>query len=151
MATHLKTGDKAPEFSGKDQNGINVSLKDFSGKKVVLYFYPQDDTPACTAQACNLRDNFSALKAQGFDIIGISPDDVQSHQQFKNKYQLPFTLISDPERTIIEQYGVWGEKNLYGRKYVGLHRTTFIIDENGFITKIIKRPKTKAHAEEISK
>ncbi len=149
MATHLNVGDKAPEFSGIDQNGITVSLKDYRGKKVVLYFYPQDDTPACTAQACNLRDNFSSLKAQGYEIIGVSPDDAESHQKFKNKYQLPFTLIADPDHKIIEAYGVWGERNLYGRKFMGLNRTTFVIDENGVIEKIMKRPNTKAHAEEI--
>ncbi len=151
MATHLEVGNKAPDFSGLDQNGIKVSLKDYKGKKLVLYFYPEDDTPTCTVQACNLRDNFSALKAAGFEIIGISPDEVESHKKFKNKFQLPFTLIADPRHTIIDKYGVWGEKNLYGHKHMGIYRTTFVIDEKGIIKKIFKRPNNKAHAEEIIK
>ena len=151
MATHLEAGNKAPDFSGLDQNGIKVSLKDYRGKKVALYFYPEDDTPTCTVQACNLRDNFSALKAAGFEIIGVSPDDVESHKKFKNKFQLPFTLIADPKHAIIDKYGVWGEKNLYGHKHMGIHRTTFVIDEKGTIRKIFKRPNNKAHAEEIIK
>ena len=149
MATHLEVGDKAPAFSGLDQNGIKVSLKDYVGKKLVLYFYPEDDTPTCTVQACNLRDNFSTLKANGFEIIGVSPDDVESHKKFKNKFQLPFTLVADPKHAIIDKYGVWGEKNLYGHKHMGIFRTTFVIDENGLIRKIFLRPKNKAHAEEI--
>jgi len=151
MATHLEAGNKAPDFSGLDQNGIKVSLKDYRGKKVALYFYPEDDTPTCTVQACNLRDNFSALKAAGFEIIGVSPDDVESHKKFKNKFQLPFTLIADPKHAIIDKYGVWGEKNLYGHKHMGIYRTTFVIDEKGTIKKIFKRPNNKAHAEEIIK
>ena len=151
MATHLQAGDKAPNFSGLDQNGIKVSLKDYLGKKLVLFFYPEDDTPTCTVQACNLRDNFSAFKAAGYDIIGISPDDVESHKKFKNKFQLPFTLIADPKRTIIEKYGVWGEKVLYGHRHMGIYRTTFVIDEKGTIKKIFLRPRNKAHAEEILK
>lgn len=149
MATHLQEGDKAPAFTGVDQNGKKVSLKDFLGKKLVLYFYPQDDTPACTTEACNLRDNYALLKKKGFVILGISPDDAASHLKFRKKYNLPFPLLADPQHKIIEQYGVWGEKNLYGRKYMGLHRTTFVIDENGKIEKIFLRPKNKAHAEEI--
>ena len=151
MATHLEPGNKAPDFSGLDQNGIKVSLKDYRGKKVALYFYPEDDTPTCTIQACNLRDNFSALKAAGFEIIGVSPDDVESHKKFKNKFQLPFTLIADPKHAIIDKYGVWGEKNLYGHKHMGIYRTTFVIDEKGIIKKVLKRPNNKAHAEEIIK
>ena len=151
MATHLEVGDKAPNFSGLDQNGIKVSLKDYLGKKLVLYFYPEDDTPTCTVQACNLRDNFSALKANGFEIIGVSPDDVESHKKFKNKFQLPFTLVADPKHIIIDKYGVWGEKNLYGHKHMGIYRTTFVIDEKNVITKIFKKPRNKAHAEEIMK
>ena len=151
MATHLEAGNKAPDFSGLDQNGIKVSLKDYRGKKVALYFYPEDDTPTCTVQACNLRDNFSALKAAGFEIIGVSPDDVESHKKFKNKFQLPFTLIADPKHAIIDKYGVWGKKNLYGHKHMGIYRTTFVIDEKGTIKKIFKRPNNKAHAEEIIK
>ncbi|HZH00398.1 MAG TPA: thioredoxin-dependent thiol peroxidase [Flavisolibacter sp.] len=151
MATHLEPGQPAPAFSGKDQNGNTIALKDLKGKKVVLYFYPQDDTPACTTQACNLRDNFQVLQKEGYVIIGISPDDMASHKKFEEKYRLPFPLLADPQHKIIEKYGVWGEKNLYGRKYMGLHRTTFVIDEKGRIIKILKKPKTKAHAEEILK
>jgi thioredoxin-dependent peroxiredoxin len=151
MATHLQAGQPAPNFKGTDQNGNTISLKDFQGKKVVLYFYPEDDTPTCTVQACNLRDNYGDLKKAGFEVIGISPNDESSHRKFQEKYSLPFTLIADPEHTIINQYGVWGEKNLYGRKYMGLHRTTFIIDEKGIIQKVILRPKSKVHAEEILK
>ena len=151
MATHLQEGQKAPAFTGKDQNGNKVSLADFKGQKVVLYFYPADDTPGCTKQACNLRDNYSALLNAGIQVIGISPDDNNSHQVFTEKYNLPFPLLPDPRHTIIEKYGVWGEKNLYGRKFEGLHRTTFVIDEKGIIQKIFLRPKTAMHAEEILK
>jgi thioredoxin-dependent peroxiredoxin len=151
MATHLKIGDKAPAFSGKDQDEKIISLKDYKESKVVLYFYPADDTPACTTQSCNLRDNYELLQRKGYQIIGISPDDVESHMKFKLKYSLPFPLIADPQLKIIQKYGVWGEKNLYGRKYMGLHRTTFIINEEGIIEKIFLRPKTKIHTEEILK
>lgn len=149
MATHLKEGDKAPAFTGTDQDGLKLALKDLKGQKVVLYFYPEDDTPTCTVQACNLRDHYSLLKKHGFRVIGISPDEVHSHQKFREKFSLPFTLIADPEHRIIDLYGVWGKKNLYGREYMGLHRTTFVIDENGIISKIFLRPRNKAHAEEI--
>jgi peroxiredoxin Q/BCP len=149
MATHLQAGQKAPAFTGVDQDGNKVSLSDLKGQKVVLYFYPEDDTPTCTVQACNLRDNYSLLKKNGFKVIGVSPNDEKSHQQFKEKFSLPFTLLADPKHKIIDKYGVWGEKNLYGRNYIGLHRTTFVIDENGVIQKIFLRPKNKAHAEEI--
>lgn len=151
MSTHLKAGDKAPAFSGKDQEGNTISLADFKGQKVVLYFYPEDDTPGCTAQACNLRDNHSELTEKGFKVIGVSPNDIESHQKFTSKYTLPFTLLADTKHSIIEKYGVWGEKNLYGRKYMGLHRTTFVIDEKGVIEKIFLKPKTKEHTEEILK
>jgi thioredoxin-dependent peroxiredoxin len=149
MATHLKEGQKAPQFSGLDQEGKKASLKDFLGQKVVLYFYPEDDTPTCTIQACNLRDNYGLLLKNRYKVIGISPDDVKSHQKFQEKFELPFTLIADPDHKIIDKYGVWGEKNMYGRKYMGLHRTTFVIDEKGVISKIFLRPRNKAHAEEI--
>lgn len=149
MATHLEVGQDAPLFTGVDQKGNKVSLEDYKGKKVVLYFYPEDDTPGCTAQACNLRDNYGLLKQNGFEILGVSPDDVESHQKFEDKYDLPFTLIADPQHEIINKYGVWGEKNLYGNKFMGLLRTTFVIDEEGKIRKIFKRPKTQSHAEEI--
>lgn len=147
----LKEGDKAYAFSGLDQDGKKVALSDYKGQKVVLYFYPEDDTPTCTVQACNLRDNFALLKKNGFAVIGISPDEVKKHKKFETKHQLPFTLIADPNHTIIDKYGVWGEKQLYGRKYMGLHRTTFVLDEKGVIRKIFLRPRSKQHAEEIVK
>lgn len=149
--THLAEGDKAPDFKAKDQNGDVVSLKDFRGKKVVLYFYPEDDTPTCTIEACNLRDNYAALKKAGLVVLGVSPDDKKKHKKFEEKYNLPFTLLEDPDKNIIDKYGVWGEKNMYGRKYMGLFRTTFLIDENGTIIKVFKKPKSKIHSEEILK
>ena len=149
MATHLTTGQKAPGFSAKDQDGKTVSLSTLKGQKLALYFYPEDDTPTCTVQACNLRDNFSLLKKMGITVIGVSPNDEASHQKFREKFSLPFSLLADTGHKIIEKYGVWGEKNLYGRKYMGLHRTTFLIDEDGIIKKIFLKPKNKMHAEEI--
>ena len=145
----LKEGDKAPAFKGVDQDGRTVALSDYKGKKVVLYFYPQDDTPTCTIQACNLRDNYALLISNGFEIIGISPDEPAKHKKFEEKFSLPFRLIADPQHRIIDKYGVWGEKQLYGRTYMGLHRTTFIIDDKGKIAKVFLRPKNKMHAEEI--
>ena len=145
----LKDGDKAPAFTARDQNGNKVSLADLTGRKIVLYFYPEDDTPTCTVQACNLRDNYSLLKSEGFVVLGVSPDDEQKHKKFETKFGLPYTLLADPEHKIIDKYGVWGEKQLYGRKYMGLHRTTFLIDEKGMIRKVFLRPRNKAHAEEI--
>jgi len=149
--THIQEGDKAPAFTGKDQDGNKVSLSGCKGKKVVLYFYPEDDTPTCTVQACNLRDNYALLKRAGFTILGISPDEEKKHKKFEGKYDLPFTLVADPDHTIIDKYGVWGEKLLYGRRYMGLHRTTFLIDEKGIVRKIFLKPKSKQHAEEILK
>lgn len=151
MATHLQLGNKAPAFTGVDQDGKKISLKDYAGKKLAIFFYPEDDTPVCTVQACNLRDNYPLLKSNGFEVVGISPNDVTSHKKFEDKFQLPYPLIADTKRSIIDKYGVWGEKNLYGNKFMGLLRTTFVIDEKGVITKIFKKPKTKAHAEEILK
>ncbi len=145
----LTEGTKAPSFKAKDQNGKTHSLADFKGQKLVLYFYPQDDTPTCTVQACNIRDNFSLLKKNGINILGISPDDEAKHKKFETKHSLPFTLLADPSHAIIDKYGVWGEKQLYGKHYMGLHRTTFLIDEKGIIRKVFLRPKNKAHAEEI--
>jgi thioredoxin-dependent peroxiredoxin len=147
----LKEGDKAPAFSAKDQNGKKISLGNFKGKKVVLYFYPEDDTPTCTIQACNLRDNYSLLKQEGFEVLGVSPDDEKKHKKFEQKFRLPFTLLADPSHKILEKYGVWGEKQMFGNHYMGVHRTTFAIDEKGIIRKIFYRPKNKAHAEEIVK
>ena len=147
----VSEGMKAPAFKGKDQNGNNVSLADFKGKKVVLYFYPEDDTPTCTVEACNLRDNYGLLKKEGFEVLGVSPDDSKSHKKFEQKFSLPFTLIADPDHKIIDSYGVWGEKQLYGRKYMGLHRTTFLIDEKGIVRKVFLKPRSKQHAEDIVK
>lgn len=145
----LKEGDKAPVFTGNDQDGKKVSLSDYKGKKVVLYFYPEDDTPTCTIQACNLRDSHTLLKKEGFEVIGISPDEEKKHQKFKTKFKLPFTLIADTGHSILEKYGVWDQKQMFGHKYMGVLRTTFIIDGKGIIRKIFLRPKNKAHAEEI--
>jgi peroxiredoxin Q/BCP len=145
----LQPGDKAPLFAGTDQDGKIISLKDYRGKKVAIFFYPQDDTPTCTEQACNLRDNFMLLKQYNFEIIGISPDDEGSHKKFEAKFQLPFTLIADPSKKILRKYGVWGEKQMFGNKYMGVHRTTFLIDEKGKIARIFLRPKVKDHAGEI--
>lgn len=149
MAITLKEGDKAPTFTAPDQNGKKVSLVDFKGKKLVLYFYPEDDTPTCTIQACNLRDNYALLKQHGFEVVGVSPDEAGKHKKFEAKFRLPFTLLADTEHKILEKYGVWGEKQMFGHKYMGVHRTTFVIDEKGIIRKIFLRPKNKAHAEEI--
>lgn len=139
----LKIGDKAPTFSSKDQNGNIVTLDHFKGSKVVLYFYPKDDTPGCTAEACDFRDNYSGLRAKGIDVLGVSVDDEKSHQKFITKYNLPFTLLADSDHKIVEAYGVWGEKNMYGKKYMGTNRKTFLIDENGNIEKIIEKVDTK--------
>lgn len=149
MATNITEGQKAPAFKSKDQNGKPVSLSDYLGKKVVLYFYPEDDTPTCTVQACNLRDNHALLKKAGFVVLGVSPDEEKKHKKFEGKYGLPFTLVADPGHSIIDKYGVWGEKQLYGRKYMGLHRTTFLIDEKGIVKKIFLKPRNRQHAEEI--
>jgi thioredoxin-dependent peroxiredoxin len=145
----LQEGDKAPAFSAKNQDGKKLSLADFKGKKLVLYFYPEDGTPTCTVQACNLRDNYALLKKQGFEVVGISPDDEKSHKKFEAKFSLPFILLTDPDHTILNKYRVWGEKQMYGRKYMGVLRTTFLIDEKGIIKKIFWKPKNKQHAEEI--
>jgi peroxiredoxin Q/BCP len=145
----LTEGAMAPQFTGKDQDGRNVSLKDFKGKKVILYFYPKDDTPGCTAEACNLRDNYDDLLSRGFAIIGVSPDDEKSHGKFRAKFELPFSLIADPEKTIIKAYGAWGEKSMYGKTYEGVLRTTFIIDESGKIQKIINKVNTGDHTKQI--
>ena len=145
----LNEGDKAPAFTGIDQDGRKVSLTDFKGKKVVLYFYPQDMTPTCTVQACNLRDNFSLLKKKGFEVIGVSPDDEAKHKKFEQRNKLPFTLIADTSHKILDKYGVWDQKQLFGHKYMGVLRTTFVIDEKGIICKIFLKPKSKSHSEEI--
>ncbi|MFM2337284.1 MAG: hypothetical protein RL115_477 [Bacteroidota bacterium] len=149
MAIVLKEGDKAPAFIALDQNGNKVSLKDFKGKKLVLYFYPEDDTPTCTIQACNLRDNYTLLKQNGFEVVGVSPDEVVKHKKFEAKFNLPFTLLADTKHIILEKYGVWDQKQMFGNKYMGVLRTTFVIDEKGIICKIFLRPKNKDHAAEI--
>lgn len=147
----LNEGDKAPDFKVNNQKGEPTSLADFKGKKVVLYFYPKDDTPGCTKEACNLRDNYDAMLKQGYAILGVSPDNEAKHVKFIEKYDLPFDLLADTEKEIAEAYGVWVEKNMYGRKYMGIARTTFVIDEKGVISEIIKKVDTKAHAEQILK
>ncbi len=149
--TTLAKGDKAPLFTLKNQDGASVALKDFKGQKVVLYFYPADDTPGCTKQACNVRDNSKILKKHKINVFGISPDDEESHQKFIKKFKLNFPLLADPKRKAIEKYGVWGEKNMYGNKFMGLKRTTFLIDEEGMIHHIIKGVKTAEQTEQILK
>jgi peroxiredoxin Q/BCP len=146
---HLKIGDKAPAFSCKDQNGNEINLEDYKGKKVVLYFYPKDNTPGCTAQACNIRDNYSELVKNNIVILGASADDENMHQKFISKFDLPFPLLSDVDHALLNLYGVWGEKKFMGKTYDGIHRTTFILDESHNIIEIIEKPKTKDHAAEI--
>lgn len=145
----LQIGDKAPVFEAKNQDENLVKLSDFQGKKIILYFYPKDSTPACTAQACSLRDNYGALLAQGYVVLGVSVDNEKSHKKFADKYNLPFPLLADTDHHIVEAYGVWGEKMLYGKKYMGIIRTTFVIDENGNIQEIISKIDTKNHAEQV--
>jgi thioredoxin-dependent peroxiredoxin len=145
----LKEGMKAPGFEGIDQDGNVIKLSDFAGKKLVLYFYPKDNTPGCTAEACNLRDNHDMFLKKGFKIIGVSPDNEKSHKGFAGKYALPFPLIADTSKTILNDYGVWGEKKMYGRSFLGVIRTTFIIDEKGIIEKIISKVDTSGHTEQI--
>jgi peroxiredoxin Q/BCP len=145
----LKAGDKAPEFTAKDQNGKEVSLADFKGKTVILYFYPKDDTPGCTAEACDFRDNYQSLLGKGYEVIGVSTDDEKSHKKFVTKHSLPFTLIADDDKHIVEAYGVWVEKSMYGKKYMGTARTTFIIDGDGMISHVIEKVDTKASSQQV--
>ncbi len=145
----LAIGDKAPDFEQKNQDGNLIKLSDFLGKKVILYFYPKDDTPGCTAQACNLNENLPDLQAKGFEIIGVSVDGQKAHQKFIKKYDLKFTLLSDEDHQLVEAYGVWVEKSMYGKTYMGTARTTFVIDENGIISDIIEKVKTKEHTSQI--
>jgi len=147
----LKEGSKAPMFEGIDQIGKTVKLSDFTGKKIILYFYPKDNTPGCTAEACNLRDNYKAILNKGFAVVGVSPDSEKSHKGFAGKYSLPFPLIADSSKKIMNDYGVWGEKKMYGKSYMGVLRTTFIIDEKGIIEKIIEKVDTAGHSEQIFK
>lgn len=151
MPVTLSEGDKAPAFNGKDQNGNTVQLSDFEGKNLILYFYPKDDTPGCTKEACNLRDNYEYWLNKDYAVIGVSPDNAASHQKFIEKYDLPFSLLADEDKAIMEAYSTWGEKNLYGKKSMGVLRTTFVIDGEGTIVKIFKRPKTAEHTEQIIK
>jgi peroxiredoxin Q/BCP len=148
MAT-LKQGDKAPDFTANDQNGKPVSLADYKGKNVILYFYPKDDTPGCTAESCDFRDNYQSLLGKGFEVIGVSVDDEKSHKKFETKYQLPFTLIADTDKKIVEAYGVWVEKNMYGKKYMGTARITFIVNAEGVIDKVIEKVDTKNSSQQV--
>jgi len=147
--TNLDAGDRAPDFSGFNQYGKEIKTADFAGKKLILYFYPKDDTPGCTAESCNLNDNYSDWLKKGFEVVGVSPDDVESHRKFSKKYDLEFNLIADTEKEISQAYGVWGEKNMFGNKYMGVLRTTFVIDENGIIQNIFKKVKTEDHSKQI--
>jgi thioredoxin-dependent peroxiredoxin len=145
----LNEGDAAPDFSAKDQNGRDVKLSDYRGQKVVLYFYPKDDTPGCTKQACSLRDSFDSFTEKGIKVFGVSNDDEASHQKFISKFDLPFDLLADTDKTLVEKYGVYGEKNMYGKKYMGINRTTFLIDEQGKIKKVFKKVNVSEHADEV--
>lgn len=147
--TTLETGDKAPEFSVEDQDGNSVKLSDFKGKKLVLFFYPKASTPGCTAEACNLRDNWELFQEKGYAILGVSADTQKKQSNFKNKYEFPFPLLADEDKEVIQAYGVWGPKKFMGKEYDGIHRTTFIISENGKIEEVIKKVKTKAHTDQI--
>jgi len=145
----LKEGDKAPDFNSKDQDGNPVKLSDFKGQKVVLYFYPKDDTPGCTKEACSFRDADDVYQKKGIKVLGVSTDDEKSHQKFISKFQLPFDLLADTDKSIVESYGVWGEKSMYGKKYMGTNRKTFLIDENGKIAKIFDKVNVAEHADEV--
>jgi len=145
----VEKGQKAPDFESIDQDGNPIKLSDFKGKKVVLYFYPKDNTPGCTTQACNLRDNYEALQKAGYVVLGISSDSAKSHQKFIEKHDLPFPLIADEDKSVHEKYGTWVEKSMYGRKYMGTARTTFVINEEGLIEEVIEKVKTKEHTNQI--
>lgn len=145
----LKKGDKAPDFSGVDENGNPISLADYKGKKLVLYFYPKDDTPGCTAESCNLRDNYTFMQQQGYEILGVSADSARKHLNFIKKFDLPFHLLADTEKEVIKAYGAWGVKKMMGKEYEGILRTTFVINEGGVIDEVITKVATKAHAEQI--
>lgn len=147
----VEVGQQAPDFESKDQDGNTIKLSDYKGKKVVLYFYPKDNTPGCTAQACDLRDNYEALQKAGYEVIGISSDSGKSHQKFIQKFDLPFTLLADEDKSVHEKFETWVEKSMYGKTYMGTARTTFIIDENGIIAEIIDKVKTKEHTNQIIK
>jgi peroxiredoxin Q/BCP len=147
--TNLQPGDKAPDFTGVNENGEKVTLKDYKGKKLILFFYPRDNTPTCTVEACNLRDAYQDLKDKGYELLGVSPDSEKKHQNFIAKHNLPFPLLADTDREVIEAYGIWGPKKFMGRTSDGLHRTTFVIDEKGKIEQVIQKVKAKQHADQI--
>jgi len=147
--TTLKAGDKAPDFSALDQDGNTISLNDYKNKKLVVFFYPKASTPGCTVEACNLRDNYQTFQAQGYEIIGVSADSAKRQQNFRNKFELPYPLLADEDKKVIEAFGVWGPKKFMGKEYDGIHRTTFVIDENGVISEVILKVKTKEHAAQI--
>jgi peroxiredoxin Q/BCP len=147
----LSKGDNAPDFKGLNQKGEEISLKGFKGKKLILYFYPKDNTPGCTAESCNLNDNYQMWVSKGYDVVGVSPDSIASHQKFADKFQFGFNLIADPDKEILQAYGVWGEKSMYGKKYMGVFRTTFIISEDGTIEDIFDKVDTKNHTDQIIK
>lgn len=149
--THLKAGDTAPKINSVDQNGEKITLEQYKGKKVVLYFYPKDMTPGCTAQSCNLTENYSALQVKGYEVLGVSCDSVKRHKKFIDKYNLVFSLVSDEDQKVVQDYGVWGLKKFMGREYMGITRTTFIIDENGVIEEVITKVDTKNHTSQILK
>ena len=148
--TNLSKGDKAPEFEGMNQFGEKLSLTGFKGKKLILYFYPKDNTPGCTAETCNLNDNYQYWLSKGYEVVGVSPDSVASHKKFADKYQLGFNLIADPETEILKAYGVWGEKNMYGKIYMGVMRTTFVISEDGMIEQVFEKVDTKNHTDQLT-
>lgn len=147
--THLKVGDKAPDFTALDQDGNSISLSDYKGKKLVVFFYPKASTPGCTAEACNLSDNYTRFESNGYAILGVSADSQKRQANFKNKYDFPYPLLADEDKAVIEAFGVWGPKKFMGKEYDGIHRTTFVIDENGILLDVITKVKTKAHAEQI--
>ena len=147
--THLKAGDKAPNFSALDQDGNTTTLSDFKGKKLVVFFYPKASTPGCTAEACNLNDNYDRFKAQGYEILGVSADSAKRQANFRTKYGFQYPLLADEDKSVIEAFGVWGPKKFMGKEYDGIHRTPFVIDENGVLQDVITKVKTKAHAEQI--
>lgn len=145
----LKVGDKVPDFSSKDQDGNIISLSDYKDKKLIVFFYPRANTPGCTAEACNLRDNYTDLRAQGYELLGVSEDSEKKQANFRNKYEFPFPLLADEDHTVIEAFGVWGPKKFMGREYDGLHRMTFLINEDGVVDRVIEKVKTKDHAAQI--
>lgn len=149
--TTLQKGDKAPNFSGKDQDGTTHTLADYSGKKLVVFFYPKANTPGCTAEACDLRDNYARFEAQNYALLGVSADSAKAQSSFKNKYEFPFSLLADEDKSVIQAFGVWGPKKFMGKEYDGIHRTTFVINEEGIIEEVISEVKTKAHAAQILK